>query len=310
VLPENLLYFATPASATADIGGGGAVPPAAAPAGGSTPPAAPAPVTGQPASGPAQGIEQLRTAYETLKKDFEPWQKLNVKPEQVTQYSTVYQKTFEEIASIGRQLGYPDDEIIEAIQENPVATLDVLRNELQAARAGQQQQRGADQSLQDVINQRLEEGLAPIQQWHNEQLTTQANQRFEQVAYQMAGELYKTEGLDIANVPADEIDMLMSATSEILKYDQDALKALKYEGKTAAIKEAFNEAKTMLDKYYLARSGRSNGGARGPAVGAAPGRAPNGQFVPGQRADGKGKASLDDLLNNPELINPKYAERA
>jgi hypothetical protein len=303
MLPRFLLYFATPASAVP--GSDGAAPPAAAPASGGTPaPAAPAP--GQAAGGPAQGIEQLRTAYETLKKDFEPWQKLNVKPEQVSQYSTVYQKTFEEIASIGRQLGYPDDEIIEAIQENPVATLDVLRNELQAARQGQQ--RNESQSLQETINQRLEEGLAPIQQWHNEQLTTQANQRFEQVAYQMAGELYKTEGLDIANVPADEIDMLMSATSEILKYDQDALKALKYEGKTAAIKEAFNEAKTMLDKYYLARSGRSGNAAR-PAAGAAPGRAPNGQFVPGQRADGKGKATLDDLLNNPELINPKYAEQ-
>lgn len=303
MLPKYAMYFASPAGATADLSGGGAAP--AAPAGGGGAPAASAPAgqpAGQPAAQPAQGIEQLRQAYETLKKDFEPWQKLNVKPEQVTQYSTVYQKTFEEIASIGRQLGYPDDEIIEALQENPVATLDVLRNELQVAQAGQQ--RDTQQSLQDVINRRLEEGLSPIKQWHNEQLTTQANQRFEQVAYQMAGELFKTEGIDIANVPADEVDMLLSATSEILKYDDAALKALKYEGKTAAIKEAFNEAKTMLDKYFIARSGRS-GAVR---TAAAPGRAPNGQFTPGMRPDGKTKASLDDLLNNPELINPKYAE--
>lgn len=290
----------TGAGAGTGAASGGA--PASSGAGAGAAPAA----AGQPAGagGPAQGIEQLRTAYETLKKDFEPWQKLNVKPEQVTQYSTVYQKTFEEIAAIGRQLGYPDDEIIEAIQENPVATLDVLRNELRAAQAGGGNQRDPNQALQEVINQRLEEGLSPIKQWHNEQLTAQANQRFEQVAYQMAGELFKTEGIDIANVPADEVDMLMSATSEILKYNEDALRALKYEGKTAAIKEAFNEAKTMLDKYFIARSGRSNGGVRAAA---APGRAPNGQFVPGMR-DGK-KVSLDDMMNNPELINPKYAER-
>ena len=303
-IPKYAMFFATPAGATADLGGGAPAPASPAPATGGSAPSAPA---GQPAGQPAaggDGIAQLRQAYEKIKTDYEPWSKLNIKPEQVTQYSTVYQKTFEEIASIGRQLGYPDAEIIEAIQENPVATLDVLRQELQASRQGQQ--RDQNQGLQELINQRLEEGLNPIKEWHNEQLTTQANQRFEQVAYQMAGELYKTEGLDIANVPADEIDMLMSATSEILKYDQDALKALTYEGKTAAIKEAFNEAKTMLDKYYIARSGRSaNGAARGAAAGA-PGRAPHGQFVPGMR-DGK-KASLDDLLNNPELINPKYKE--
>lgn len=265
-----------------------------APAGGQQ-----APAGGQQQQQDGGGIAQLRTAYESIKKEFEPYQKLNLKPEQISQYSTVYQKTFEEVASIGRQLGYPDDEILEALQENPVATLDYLRNEFQQAQAGQQRQdTGAD--LNDLVAQRVEEAVAPISEWQNTQMTSQANALFERTAYQMAADLYKQEGLDVAQVPQDEIEMLLSATSEILKYDDNALKALKYEGKTAAIQKAFTEAKTMLDKYYVARSGRSNGQARGQQ-----------QARPGQQqqqAAGGKKPTLDDLINSPELINPKYKE--
>jgi len=249
-------------------------------------------------------MEQLRTAYDTIKKEYEPWQKLNVKPEQVTSFQGVYQKTFEEVASIGRQLGYPDEEIVEALQENPVATLDYLRREFQQAQQGRERQDDG-RDLQELINTRVEEALAPINERENTRMTSEANSVFERTAYGMAAEMYRAEGIDVANVPAEEIDMILSATSEILKYDSDALRSLKYEGKTAGIKAAFQEAKTMLDKYYLARSGRSNGA---PRPGAPPlQRGPNGQFQPGMR-DGK-KATLDDLMNHPELVNPKYAER-
>ena len=90
-----------------------------------------------------------------------------------------------------------------------------------------------------------------------------------------------------------------------MKYDEDALRALKYQGQTAGVQKAFAEAATMLDKYFVARSTRSS--AVRPAAGQ-PNRGTNGQFRPGYKPDGS-KASLDDLMNNPELMNPKYAER-
>lgn len=266
--------------------GGGASPSA-------TPPSSPAP------GGESVGIQQLRTQYETLKGQYEPWSKLGVMPDQVGQFQQVYQRTFEQVASIGRDLGYPDDEIIEAMQENPVATLDYLRREYAEMQQSQQQPQH-QQDLSQLIEERLNEALSPMQERENQRMTMEANSLFERTAYQMAAETFRKEGLDIANVPQDEVSLLLSATSEILKYDEDALRALKYNGQTAAIQKAFTEAKTMLDKYYIARSGRDRGR---PVV---PGRSAT---APQTAAPGGRKPSLDDLIGDPSLINSKYAEK-
>lgn len=265
-----------------------------------------APASTQPGAqggqGGGDGIAQLRTAYELVKKEFEPFQKLNLKPEQIQQYSGIYEKTYSQIASIGRQLGYPDNEIVEAMQEDPVATLDFLRNEFAQRQQGGGQHNDQNANLQQLVEQGIEAALAPINERENARMTNEANAVFERTTYQMASEMYKQEGVDISSVPEDEVSLLLSAASEILKYDEDALRALKYEGKTAPIQKAFAEAKTMLDKYYLARSQRSAGGQRPGASG----RAPNGQFQPGQQNGGK-RPTLDEIIDNPGVINQKYA---
>ena len=273
--------------APAGAGGGGA--PAAAPVGGA-----------QQQPGPeSQGIAQLRTAYEGVKKELEPWSKLNVKPDEVGRFQGVYQKTFEEVAAIGRSLGYPDAEILEALQENPIATLDYLRNELAQAEQQQRQQQPTDRDLRELTQQYVQDAIGPLQARENERMTREANALFERTVYQAAVEAYKTEGIDANSVPPDEMFLLTSAASEILKYDEDALRALKYKGETAAVQKAFTEAKTLLDKYYIARSGRS-GGVRAVS----PQRGANGQFQPGAK-----KPSLDDIINDPGVISQKYAER-
>lgn len=253
---------------------------------------------GQPAAGqqPQQGVDglkQLRDTYENLKKEFEPWQKLNVKPDQVSQFQGVYQKVYNEAAAIGRELGYPDDEIAEALAEDPIRTIEFLRN--QAAEGQQQPQDG--QNLQELIERGIEQRLGPIQQRENVRMTNEANALFERTIHGMAVEAFKAEGIDVANIPQDEMFMLTSAASEILKYDDNALKALKYEGKTAAIQKAFSEAKNYLDKYYLARSGRDKARLAPPSRGA------NGQFQPQQA--GK-KPTLDEMIENPGVISDKY----
>jgi hypothetical protein len=304
---SQLFNFAAAPVATPGADGG-------APAGGGQPAGggAPAPAGGggQPGGaggdgGRVDGLAQLRSAYDALKAEYEPFKALNVKPDQVSQFSTVYQKTFNEVAAIGRELGYPDDELVEALMENPVATLDYLRNEHQRAQQGQQRpDDGRD--LNELIAERIEEAIAPINARENDRMTSEANAVFERTSWQLAADMYKAEGLDIANVPEDETSLLISAASEILKYDDDALKALKYQGKTAGIAKAFNEAKTLLDKYFVARSNRGNGAAR-PGAGAAAGaNRGNGAFKPGFK-DGK-RATLDELIDNPGLVNEKYRE--
>src|SRR5437899_291129 len=104
---------------------------------GTAPSPAPSPGTA-PAQAPAQGqgqsqgdgnIRQLREAYDGLKSKHEAWEKLGVQPEQVGQFQGVYQKVFGEVSVLGRELGFPDEEIVDALAEDPIRTLDFLRTE-------------------------------------------------------------------------------------------------------------------------------------------------------------------------------------
>jgi hypothetical protein len=305
-LLDFLVYGATLFAAAAPTVGapsGGGEPGAFAPSGGA--PAAP-PSGGTPPA-PQQvnwdsAPQQLRDAYQTTKRSlddlqqkYQPWQQLNVKPEDIGQFQGVYNKVFQEAGAIGRGLGYPDAEIIEALREDPVRTIDFLRNE--AARMEQGgQERGGQEDLGDLVAQHVQQAISPIQERENLRATNEANSLFERTVHQMAVDTFKAEGVDVAQIPQDEMFMLASATSEILKYNEDALRGLKYEGKTAPIQQAFQEARTMLDKYYLARAGRDRARVQPPQRGGFPPQ-------PGQPAK---KPTLDEIINDPSVINEKY----
>lgn len=254
------------------------------------------PQGGQPGQPGDTGLRQLREQYESLKSKHESFEKLGFNPDQIAQFSGVYQKAFGEAQAIGRELGYPDDEIAEALAEDPIRTIDFLRHQAQTAQQDRAPQ--GEQDLLELVNQRVEQALGPIQQRENVRITDQANQLFESTVRQLAVDSFKAEGLDVTQIPADEMDFLMTATSEILKYDQDALKALKYEGKTASIQKAFQDARTALDKYYLARSGREKARLTPPRPGQPPRPANDG---------GGRKPTLDEIIDNPGVINQKYA---
>src|SRR5205807_2593997 len=97
------------------------------------------------------------------------------------------------------------------------------------------------------------------------------------------------------NIPEDEKFMLISAASEIMKYDDKALHALKFGGSTASIQKCFQEAKTYLDKYYMARAVRERGAVAG------------GPRKPGLQQSNNGKRpTLDEMIEEPTLINNKY----
>lgn len=311
-LLEFLMFSGTMmfAAATPAIGGGAQ--PSAPPAGDSGGPSGGAPASppsGQPAPAgqPSQidwntAPQHLRSAYEQTKRSlddlqgkYQPWSQLNVKPEQVGQFQGVYTKVYNEAASVGRELGYPDAEISEALAEDPIRTIEFLRNESQRMQSGGQQ-RGQGEDLQDLVSQHVQQAIGPIQERENIRATNEANSLFERTVHQMATDSFKAEGIDVANIPQDEMFMLASATSEILKYNEDALRDLKYNGKTAAVQQAFQEARTYLDKYYLARSGRDKARLQPVARPGQPAPPPNGGKRP----------TLDEMIDNPGLIGDKY----
>ena len=279
-----------------NTGGGAGVPGAAGAGGGGQP----APLNWD--SAPQQfrdGYNKLKADLEKLTKEYEPWQKWatesKVAPDQLGAIHGTYQQVYEEINGIAEQLGIAEDEVTEAVEKRgivPVLNFLQRRYAEAGAGAGAGEGEGAD-DLDTRIEQAIATRLSPIEERENVRLTDAANQRFEQIVHQSIVEAYKAEGVDVANIPEAESFMLMNATSEILKYDDKALTELKQGKGQAAIQKAFQQAKGVLDNYYISRSGRERGRIQGPPKV----KASNGQ---------ERKPTLDELIEEPTLINPRY----
>jgi len=269
-------------------GGGQGAPGAGAPGGGSGSQPGSQGGQGTPGGQPGgEGLPQLRQAYETLKAQHDPYSKLNLKPEQITQQTAIYGRFFSEVSNLGKELGFTEQDIVEAFTAKPLETLDFLRSKM----AEFEQQNGGDPNAdpRQLVEQLVEQRIGPIQQRENVRMTNEANSLFERTVYQETVNWAKTQGLEIANVPKEELQAIMDVASEAMKYDADALKALKMEGKTAGVQKAFQEAVKFLDAYYLARSGRDRARVTPPNRGGAPGQ--QGGNQPGK------KPTLDEIIN-------------
>jgi len=298
-----IFYFAAGPSATPGSDAGGGAP--ASGGGGGTPGAGSAAGTTPPptidwATAPQQfrdGYQKLKTDFEALQGKYKPYEewstKSGVAPDQLESIHGTYQEVYDEIGGLAEALGRAEDDVQEAIQKHGVLkVLDYLRGQYAKS---EESRTGADQDINEVIDQALAERLGPIEQREQERLTQAGNQLFEQIVHQSIVDAFKAEGLDVAQIPEKESFMLMNATSEILKYEEPALIALKQgaPGARAAVQKAFQQAKTFLDEYYLSRSGRERGRIQGP---------PKVQ-APGQPAR---KPTLDEMIEEPTLVNAKY----
>lgn len=205
---------------------------------------------------------------------------------------------------IGQELGYDKNEILEVLHEDPLKTLNFLQNKWAEEQAGGGGGGEGDEEAQlaDLVNQHVEKALGPIQQRENVRITNEANSLFERTAHGELTAAFKEEGVDISKVAPEEMFMYISAASEIMKYDATALHGLKYEGKTAPIQKAVREAKTFLDKYFMARAARERAGIAG-------GGANRNRQPQGGQGGGNQKHTLDELIEDPSLINAKYANQ-
>lgn len=306
MIPQIALYFATTPN---PVGGdGGSAPPTtpgSAGGGAAPPPTTPGPTSINWETAPQQfreGYNKLKTDFDKLQGEYNPikeqFEKLGVGVDQLGNIHGTYQEVTETLAGYGEQLGIAEDEIQEAIERHGVAkVLNHLANKAQEASQGRTQGDDGETNLEDRIQQALEQKFAPIEERENARLTDAANQRFEQIVHTQIVDVYKAEGVDPGAIPQEESFMLMNATSEILKYDNAALLALKQGKGQAQVQKAFNEAKTYLDRYFLSRAGRERTRAGGQ------GNRPGQQAPP--QANGR-KATLEEMAENPELINPKY----
>lgn len=248
--------------------------------------------------------QQLREAFNTTKRTLEelqakyqPWDKLGVKPEDVQNFQGGYQQVYSEIKGIGDGLQIPEQEIADAIRQHGlVKVLDHLRQEAweaEQADAGNQDVL-SERDLQDRIERMVEQRTSPFLERENQRMTSEANAVVERTIHDLATASFKALGMDYAQAPPALRDFISTGVTEVLKYDDEALVAIKTQGKTAPIQKAFQTFQSMWDAAYLARRAMETG-ARPAAAGAAPGQR---QQVP---PPGKAK-NIDELIDNPDRI--------
>lgn len=254
----------------------------------------PAPSPGaQPGSGaPSPGaspadspnMRQLREQYEALKSQYEPYSKLG-KPEEISSHVAIARQITEHAVSIGTELGYSEQEIREALAADSQGTLEFLRTKQAEAQQSGQHQPDVKKTIQAELNK----ALKPIQDRETKRLNDEANFRFDSTFDQELKALFKGETL-----AEDERGFLYGLASHFVAGYEGARERL-LEGKTGDVKKSLDEARSQLDKYYLARAQRE--AKRAPKPG---GQGPSGQPE-------KKSYTLDDIIEDPGKINPRYA---
>ena len=220
--------------------------------------------------------------------------------DQVATSYGAYQKIYTQAAELGRALNYSDEEIAEALAQEPVKVLNYLQSEY--AKAAGNKEETEQERIERLVQEATESALSPIHEAENVRRTNEANNLFERHTMGLITDHLTKDGFKGNAAESKEADILMRITSELIKYDKAALAELKNNGKTAIIQKYFNEAVAMADAYYTTRFGRESAGVQtggGRTGGTKPAAKTGG--------NGAGKPTLDDMINDPSVISKKYA---
>lgn len=258
------------------------------------------PTPGSAAASPAappvdtENMRQLRTQYETIKKQLEGYTNLG-RPEDLGQMHTQYQGWQKEASDIGVDLGYSPESVQAAFKKDPLGTLSLLRQERE--KANPQAADIADpKKLQELVDKRIAEGMKPITAYQDKQMTDAAQARFDE----HFGKTFSTAFPD-ADFPADVKKLMFEAVDLMMGYDKEAMFRLKFDGKTADIDKYFDQVKSLFlpafNSFIAWQSKRAPvPGTPNPAV---PPANKGPQFKPGI-------SKLDQLIDDPSILGDRY----
>lgn len=268
----------------------------ATPTGGTGASPTPGSTAASPAAPPAEteNMRQLRTQYETIKKQLEGYTNLG-KPEDLGQIHTQFQGWQKEASDIGVGLGYSPESIQAAFKKDPLGTLSLLRQERDKANP-QASNLTDPKNLQEFVNKQIAEGMKPITAYQNQQMTDAANARFEQ-HFDTA---FSTAFPD-KDFPADVKKFMFEAVDLAMGYDQEAMFRLKFEGKTADIDKYFDQVKTLflpaVNSYVTWQSKRA------PVPGTPTPTPTSGNKGPQYKS---GSSKLDQIIDDPAILGDRY----
>jgi hypothetical protein len=221
---------------------------------------------------------QFRQQYETLKSQAEPYLKLGSKPEEIQSHMAIAQKFSTGVVEIGTALGYDEEEVRQSLASDPQGTYDFLRQkQAEAEKNGTAQQPDIKKLLQKELDARLK----PITEREEKRMNDEAVYRYDQAFDSQFNALFKDE---LKDFPADEKATLYDVASFMFQGDKEAMARLKFEGKTSDVSKYVDQARSWLDKYFLARTQRDQ-----KRAGIA------GQSNPAQ-GNGDTKINIEDLI--------------
>lgn len=249
-----------------------------------------------------EGYSKLKTDFENLQKQYEPWKGVNVQPGDIGRFQAGYQQVYGEVKNIADTLQIDEAEVAKAIQDHGLLpVLDQLRYEYDQAEAARAGDPNAlhDQDLDTRIREGIDAATRPLVERENQRLVHEGNQLVERTITDLATAAFKTAGLDWNSAEPALRDFWLTGVTEALKYDDDALRAIKFEGRTAGIQRAFQTFQAMFDAAYLARRKMEGG-----VVPARAGQPPVRQQPPAKQP------SLDEMLDNPDVIRTSQGKPA
>ena len=268
------------AAITTDAGGVPSTPSATIPnAGAGIAGASPAPNSSASGSLPDaagnENIRQLREAYENLKREHEPYSKLG-RADEISTHVSMAQRITNNAVQVGTELGYPEQEIRDAMAGDPEGTILFLR----------QKQAEAAQNQDPIkrVEQLLDKRFKPLEEKFHQKEESEALEKAHTLFTNAFGDGIKTLFKD-EQVPEKEQDILYEATLLLLRRDGEAVTRLR-EGKTSDVTKYLTEARSLLDGYYLSRTQRENERVGGPKPGTTPG-AKETKFTLDDLAEGK-----------------------
>lgn len=272
--------------------GGGSPPPQASP-GVSAPPAdVPGSAAAPPAASPVISWEtapkELRSQYETtkaeaerLKAEQEQWGKLGDR-EQVSKVYGAHSERLAKATDMGKSLGYTEQQIRDAMMDDPKGTLAFLQQEY--TKPAPTTREALDKQLKEM----LEAEVKPIRERMDETVNREANALYESER----DRLYKAEFAD--GLPDENREELFEILDSMISSDQAALARLKFQKQTSDIARHMTAAKALLVKRHNAYIGHERKRSGGDPPPPKPGEGkPNGKALDVKLSSG---VKVRDLL--------------
>lgn len=309
-----LAYFHMEGEGGAPSGGTPTPTPSAAP-GASPTPATPAPQPGTPAPGapstPAPAADDLQDGnWKQLRENLTAAQSkaaLLDSLEGVTDADLpVAWKQFTamrtEATTLGKALGYTDAELKEAIDADPVYALHQLRQAKADADAAARVTQKPGETQVDY-EKRIQEEVAkqtkPFTDHINKQLSDAVQTR-------IGEEITKAYDVVLPNTPTEVRELVTDYVEEYIIHNPNLIVAMKARGDYKSVEEAVRVVAGRLQSVFtkwVAHETTRTGGRTSTGSPTAPNTVQQGKGT-----GPNGRVTLDDMIENPELIGAAYAK--